>query len=132
MQERLHQNDNKKKIESFRDLIVWQKSHELVLDVFRLTARFPKKDQAYLFTKTRDTALIIPANIAAGFEKRGKKAKVHFYRLALTEMEQIRYMIILAEDLGYYKDSAAFFEKCENIEKMLKRLIRSIASSPNQ
>ena len=118
-----------KKIESFRDLIVWQKSHELVLDVYQLTSKFPKKDQMYLFNKARDAAMIIPTNIAIGFNKRGKKTKVHYYRIALTEIEQLRYMIILAVDLGYFKDAGPVFEKCENIEKMLKRLIRSIAST---
>jgi len=120
-----------KKIESFRDLIVWQKSHELVLDIFQLTSKFPKKDQSYLFTKARDAALVIPTNIAIGFNKRGKKTKVHFYRIALTEIEQLRYMIILAVDLGFFKEAGSILEKCVNIEKMLKRLIRSIASSQN-
>ncbi len=120
-----------KKIESFRDLIVWQKSHELVLDIYQLTSKFPKKDQGYLFTKTRDAAMIIPINIAIGFNKRGKKTKIHFYRLALTQIDELRYMIILAVDLGYFKDAGSILEKCENIEKMLKRVIRSISSSPN-
>jgi len=120
-----------KKIESFRDLIVWQKSHELVLDIFQLTSKLPKKDQSYLFTKARDAALVIPTNIAIGFNKRGKKTKVHFYRIALTEIEQLRYMIILAVDLGFFKEAGSILEKCVNIEKMLKRLIRSIASSQN-
>jgi len=120
-----------KKIESFRDLIVWQKSHELVLDIFQLTSKFPKKDLSYLFTKARDAAMVIPTNIAIGFNKRGKKTKVHYYRVALTEIEQLRYMIILAADLGFFKEAGSILEKCVNIEKMLKRLIRSIASSQN-
>ena len=75
--------------------------------------------------------MVIPTNIAIGSNKRGKKTKVHYYRVALTEIEQLRYMIILAVDLGFCKDAESLLEKCVNIEKMLKRLIRSIASSQN-
>ena len=117
-----------KKVESFRDLIVWQKSHELVLEVFKFTSKFPKKDQSYLASKLRDAAMIIPANIAIGFQKRSRKTKVHYYRVALTEMEQTRYLFVLAQDLGYQKAPDALLDSCVDIEKMLKRLIRSIAS----
>ncbi len=117
-----------KKVESFHDLVVWQKSHEMVLEIFQITTKFPKKDQSYLSSKLRDVAVIIPSNIAIGFQKRGKKTKVHYYRVALTEIEQLRYLLTLAEDLGYHKGMEEIMENCENIEKMLKRLIRSIAS----
>ena len=117
-----------KKVDTYHDLVVWQKSHELVLEIFQLVTKFPKKDQGFLSNKLREAAINIPSNIAVGFEKRGKKTKVHYYRVALTEIEQLRYLLTLAEDLSYHKGMGELLESCENIEKMLKRLVRSIAS----
>jgi four helix bundle protein len=59
----------------FQDLIVWQKSHQLVLIVYRLTAEFPKYELYGLISQMRKAAVSVPANIAEGFKKRGKPDK---------------------------------------------------------
>ena len=117
-----------KKMETFRDLVVWQKSHGLVLDIFKMTQKFPKKEQASLVPLMREKSTALPIQIAHGFNKRGRKPTVHFYRNALNSIEEIRYLIILSHDLGYIKSADAQLEECDNIERMLKRLIRSVAS----
>ena len=117
-----------KKVESFHDLVVWQKSHDLVLHVHQMTVKFPKREHASLARRIRESAIDIPMNIAIGFKKRGGRTKIHFYLSSLTALEQVRYFLILAQDLKYVKSSLALQEECDNIERMLKRLIRSIAS----
>lgn len=117
-----------KKVDSYHDLVVWQKSHELGLEIFQIVTKFPKKDQGFLSNKLRESVINIPSNIAVGFEKRSKKAKVHYYRVALTETAQLRYLLVLTQDLGYHKGTSELLESCENIERMLKRLVRSNAS----
>ena len=117
-----------KRVETFHDLVVWQKSHELSLEVYKVTAKFPKREQTMLARQQRQAVALIPTNIAIGFKKRGKKTKVHYYLTALTSIEHIRYFLILSRDLDYVKDVDPLVEMCDIIEKMLKRLIRSIAS----
>ncbi len=119
-----------KKVETFQDLVVWQKSHALVQQIYKLTTKYPKKENTSLAQEQREAASIIPINIIIGFKKRGIKTKVHYYRTALTEIETSRYLLILANDLGYVKDDIEeIIEEFDTIERMLKRLIRSITST---
>jgi len=118
-----------RKIESYHDLIVWQKSHELVLEIYSITNKFPKREHASLARRLRESAIDIPMNIATGFKKRGGRTKIHFYLAALTALESVRYGLILIQDLKYVKSTVDLQGECDNVEKMLKRLIRSIASS---
>ena len=111
------------KVESYHDLVVWQKSHELVIELFK--AKLAKKDSDLLSTKIRERAAAVPSNIAIGFKKRGKKTKIYFYRLSLTAVQELDYYLLLAQELGYLKNYVALQEEIESIERMLGRLIRS-------
>lgn len=86
---------------SFRDLVVWQKAHELVLAVYKLTERFPKTEIYGLVSQIRRSAVSVPANIAEGFKKRGQADKARYLNIAQASMEETRYYLILAQDLGY-------------------------------
>jgi four helix bundle protein len=86
---------------SFRDLQIWQKSHALVLDVYRASAKFPKTEQYGLAVQMQRAAVSIPANIAEGFGRSSKLEKRRFLNIAQGSLEELRYYLILAEDLGY-------------------------------
>jgi hypothetical protein len=58
--------------QSFEDLIVWQKSHQLTLRVYQLTAGFPRHELYGLTSQMRRAAVSVPSNIAEGFKKRGR------------------------------------------------------------
>ena len=60
---------------TFEDLIVWQKAHQFVLNVYKYTSSFPKKEIYALTSQFRRAAISIAANIAEGFKKRGKKTR---------------------------------------------------------
>jgi len=61
--------------QSFRDLVVWQKSHAEVLEVYKLTRRLPKEELFGLVSQTRRSAASVPANIAEGFKRKEKADK---------------------------------------------------------
>ena len=86
---------------SFRDLVVWRKAHEFVLAVYSFTTGFPKSETYGLALQMRRAAVSIPANIAEGFRRRGKADKARFMNLAEGSVEESRYYLILASDLGY-------------------------------
>jgi four helix bundle protein len=67
---------------SFQDLLVWQKSHQFVVDVYRISAKLPKEEVYGLTSQIRRAAMSIPANIAEGFKRKSNKDKARFYNIA--------------------------------------------------
>ena len=111
--------------QSFRDLLVWRKAHEFVLGVYALTAEFPRQETYGLSQQLRRAAVSIPANIAEGFRRRGKADKARFMNIAEGSLEECRYYLILAYDLGYGEpdELAALLEE---VSKMLNAYAAAI------
>jgi four helix bundle protein len=82
---------------TFEDLVVWQKAHQFVLSVYRLSRTFPPSETYGLSSQFRRAAVSIAANIAEGFRKRGKADKLRFLNIAQGSTEESRYYLILAE-----------------------------------
>ena len=76
---------------TFQDLIVWKKAHQYVLNVYKMTAEFPRSELYGLTSQFRRAAVSIPANIAEGFKKRGKADKVRFMNIAQGSLEESKY-----------------------------------------
>jgi four helix bundle protein len=112
----------------FQDLVVWQKAHRFVLEVYRLTERFPKTETYGLTSQLRRAAVSIPANIAEGFKKRGRPDKARFMNTAQGSLEESRYYLLLAHDLGY-ADTEALQASLDEIGRMLDGYARSILTS---
>ena len=81
------------------DLLVWQKAHQFVLEVYSFTEEFPQSEIYGLTSQLRRAAISIPANIAEGFRKRGIKDKVRYLNIAQGSTEEARYYLILARGL---------------------------------
>ena len=113
---------------TFRDLLVWQKSHEVVLAVYELSAGFPKAEVYGLTAQLRRAAVSVAANIAEGFRKQGKADKVRFMNIAQASLEEARYYLILANDLGY-ADTQVIQERFEEVSRMLDKYQRTIQAS---
>ena len=113
---------------TFKDLLVWQKSHQFVLDIYRLTRTFPKEETYGLVSQLRRATVSMPANIAEGFRKRGKADKVRFFNIAQGSLEEVRYYLILTRDLKY-GDTKQLMILLEEISKMLESYIRSVLDS---
>jgi four helix bundle protein len=93
------------KINSFREILAWQKAHLLVLEVYKITEAFPKVELYCLVPQIRRAVVSIPSNIAEGFKRRGKKDSVHFYNIAEGSLEEVKYQLLLSKDLEYISNS---------------------------
>ena len=91
----------RKPAQRFQDLIVWQKAHQFVLSVYRLSNTFPKVEKYGLTSQFRRAAVSIAANISEGFKKKTKAEKKRFFNIAQGSLEECRYYLILIKDLGY-------------------------------
>jgi four helix bundle protein len=113
---------------SFKDLIVWQKAHEFVLEVYKLTASFPKHETYGLSGQMRRAAVSIAANIAEGFRKRGKADKARFLNTAEGSLEESHYYLILARDL-HYAETEALLKSLDEVSRLLNSYSRVILAS---
>lgn len=118
----------RQKAKTFRDLMVWRKAHEFVLEVYRLTSTFPQIEIYGLVQQMRRAAVSIPANIAEGFTRRGKTDKARFMNIAESSLEESRYYLILAQDLGYAQTDA-LKNSLQEVSRLLNAYARSILAS---
>jgi four helix bundle protein len=116
-----------KTAETFADLIVWQKSHALVLDVYRMTSQFPTHEIYGLSAQLRRAAISVPANIAEGFKKRGRADKLRYLNIAQGSLEETRYYLVLARDLGYAAGDSA--PDVGSVSQLLHKYVGAIRNS---
>jgi four helix bundle protein len=116
------------KLTDFQQLNVWQKAHKLVLEVYAVTKKFPKDERGELTRSIRKAAMAIPVKIAEGFDRRSPKDKEISYKESQSALEQVKYGLILANDLGYCKDIEEINLSVDEVGRMLTGLIRSARS----
>ena len=113
---------------SFRDVVVWQKAHQFVLNVYEFSRKFPREETYCLTSQFRRAAISIAANIAEGFKKKSNADKLRFYNIAQGSLAECEYYCILSQDLKY-GDSADLMTKAIEIEKPSESYSRSILNS---
>ena len=124
---RLKQKDRSDKVKGFRNLIVWQKSHQLTLDIYKLTAGFPEEEKFGIISQLRRAAVSIPNNIAEGSGRKSAKEFSQFLSISLGSTNEVDYLIMLSEDLGYNNTETTekLFPLIEEIKSMLYVLINN-------
>lgn len=113
---------------SFTDLIVWQKAHAFVLEVYTLTKRFPRSELYGLCSQFRRASVSIAANIAEGFKKKTSSDKARFFNIAQGSVEECQYYLILAHDLGY-ADTQAIRPRLDEVSKLLEAYYAALIHS---
>ncbi len=116
---------------SFEDLLVWQKAHAFVLDVYRTTKEFPKEELYGLTSQFRNAARSVPSNIAEGYKKRGKADKLRFFNIAQGSLEESRYYVILSRDLDYINQEKylELLKQVIDISQLLNSYCNAISKS---
>ena len=89
------------KAKKFEDLVLWQKAHLMVLAGYKLSRGFPKEEMFGLTSQFRRALVSIPANIAEGFVKESSADKARYLNIAQGSLEEVKYYLILIQDLGY-------------------------------
>jgi four helix bundle protein len=119
--------DKKVSIKSFTDLVAWQKSHSLVVDIYRVTRDFPKDEVFALTSQIRRAVVSISSNIAEGFSRRTKADRSHFYEMARASLTEVQSQLLIARDVGYLSRDAFSPIADQSVEchKLLTGLIKS-------
>jgi len=109
---------------SHRDLIVWQKAMDLVVLVYKLAESFPKEETYRLTSQITRSVVSVPANIAEGNARGGRKEYAHFLAIAKGSLMETETYVFLAMRLGYLSEAetAASLKLITEISKMLTKL----------
>ncbi len=121
----MEKSDNKTK--SFKDLVVWQKAHAFVLNIYQQVKIFPEDHQAIVGDMLCESATAIATNIVGGYKKKDREEKLLFLTTAQEALEECRYYITLATDLNLFDTFQA--EELENSLNEVSYLLNSYARS---
>lgn len=111
---------------SFKDLIVWRKSIELVKEIYRITDQFPSEDRFVLVAQMRRAALSIPSNIAEGKKRKGKAELLQFFRIADGSAAELESQLIVATELYSSLNFKTVSYLLQEIQKMLCAYIKKL------
>jgi four helix bundle protein len=111
----------KKPIRDYQDLLVWQKSMDLVAEVYRIVGLLPLNEQYGLSSQLRRAAVSVPANIAEGFGRWHKKEFVRFLLVANGSVKELETHLLISVRLGFLKQEA--IEKAVQMGKEVSKMI---------
>ena len=116
-------------MQSYRELIVWIKSMDLVEEVYRITRRLPKEEQYALSDQLRRAPISIPSNIAEGYGRNALKEYIRFLNIARGSKNEVETQLQICLLLEYMnqEEIAPGLALCKEVSKMLNALIHSIS-----
>ena len=113
---------------NFQDLLVWQKSHQLTLNIYKISSSFPKEELFGLSSQIRRSASSVPSNIAEGSGRNSDAEMKRFLIISTGSCSELEYQLILSKDLGYI--SEAVYKELSfgvvTVRKMLHTFIKKL------
>ena len=114
-------------INSYKDLIVWQKGIQLSKEIYLLTENFPKEEVYGLTSQMRRASLSVPANIVEGYGRNSQKEKFNFYNIAKGSLTEIEYYIDFSFRLKYINQDS--YIKLVGLRNDVGRLLNGLMKS---
>jgi len=113
---------------SYKELLVWQKSVELVKSIYRITKKYPGEEKFGLVDQMRRASVSIPSNIAEGKSRKTDKEFIQFLYTSRGSSAELETQIYLSKKLGFIDESTyqKTNEQCEEVGRMLSGLIKSL------
>ncbi|GMN06972.1 four helix bundle protein [Croceitalea sp. MTPC5] len=115
---------------NYRDLIVWQKSMNLVELVYKITTRFPSEEKYGLTSQIRRSAVSIPSNIAEGTGRNSKKSFRNFLEISNGSINELKTQLEIAEKLSYIpkEELNTTLKLCNEVQKITYTLIKKYSN----
>ena len=112
------------KLNSYQDLLVWQKSVELCVEIYKLVKLLPKEEMYGLSDQMRRAVVSIPSNIAEGYTRNSTKEYLNFLSIANSSRTELETQLIICNKIGYLteEDTEPALQKCEEIGKMISTI----------
>lgn len=118
-------------MKDFRQLKVWEKAHQLTLEVYKATATFPNEELYGLISQLRRASVSIPTNIAEGCGRNTDADFARFLQIAMGSASETEYEVILAYDLGFLSKIQfdGLQSQAEEIKKMIASLLKTLRAA---
>ena len=115
-------------LRSYRDLEVWQKAMDLVMECYRMTQRFPKSEMYGLTSQLQRAAVSVPANIAEGQARQHTQEFIQYLSIAYGSLAELETHIQIAQRLDYINatQTEQLLERTGEVGRMLNGLLRSL------
>jgi four helix bundle protein len=115
----------------FKELKIWQKAHQLTLDVYRQTKGFPVEERFGLTSQLRKSTSSVPTNVAEGCGRDGERELARFCTIAAGSASETEYHLYLAHDLGYLPTDAhrELDSQVNEIKRMLNSFIQKLTAN---
>ena len=114
------------KIQSFKQLIVWQRAMELAQEVYKISALIPDDERFGLISQMRRSAVSIPSNIAEGHRRGTRKDFAQFLRISDGSAAELETQLLLAAELFKIKDTEHAFALLSEVQKMVGAMLRKL------
>lgn len=114
------------KLNSHKDLIVWNTSVEFVTNIYLTTNNFPKEELYGITSQLKRASISIPSNIAEGVARKGTKEYIHFLHIALGSASEADTLLEICIKIGYINGNSNLLQTITEIRKMLIGLIHSL------
>jgi four helix bundle protein len=117
-------------VQDFKRLTVWEKAHNLTLDVYRTTDRFPKQELFGLTSQLRHSAGSVGADIAEGCGGSGSAELARFLQMAMGSANELEYHLLLAHDLEFlgHDDHLRLSDELLEVKRMLASIIGRLSA----
>ena len=120
-------------LKNYKDLQVWQKSYQLCLKIYRITAQFPKEEKFGLTSQIKRSAVSIPSNIAEGYGRKTTADYIRILYISYGSICELETQILLARDLRFIekREVDVILSDIAEVERLLKALIKSLENKPS-
>lgn len=113
-------------MDSYKELIVWQKSMKMDKEIYGLTSRFPDEEKFGLISQMRRAAVSVPSNIAEGWGRSTTGSYIQFLRISRGSLYELETQLELSKNLGYVNESGKVEGLFTEIGKMLNVLMKKL------
>ncbi len=111
-------------IYSYKNLIVWQKSFQLVILIYQVTKNFPKDELYGIVSQMRRCVVSVPSNIAEGYGRRRKLGYLQFLHIAYGSACELETQLLLSKELGYLSEES--FNKASSLLTEVLKMLNSM------
>jgi len=120
---------NDKTVRSYRDLLAWQKSVDLVNEIYCCTRTFPREELCGLVSQLRRAAISVPSNIAEGHARISTGEFKQFLGHALGSLMELETQLVISGRLGYIgaQESRDLLERAAEVGRLVNGILRSLA-----